>query len=73
MQEFQWYKTQHRSVAETQNNLLESTIKTPIAFGTQMIHKVNYYLEIFNLLYTLIHFIDRIPVMECPSFPTRLT
>nr|CAH0104790.1 unnamed protein product [Daphnia galeata] len=41
--EFQWYKTQHRSVAETQNNFLESTIKTPIAFGTQMIHKDSRY------------------------------
>jgi len=40
IQEFQWYKMQHKSVAETQNNLLESTIKTPIALGTQMIYKV---------------------------------
>lgn len=41
MQEFQWYKTQHRNVA-TQNNLVDSTIKIPIAFGTQMIYKVIY-------------------------------
>ncbi|KZS10615.1 Uncharacterized protein APZ42_024924 [Daphnia magna] len=37
--EFQWYKTQHKSVTETQNNLLDSTIKIPIAFGTQVFHK----------------------------------
>ncbi|XP_057376932.1 uncharacterized protein LOC130698168 [Daphnia carinata] len=37
--EFQWYKTQHKSVTETQNNLLDSTVKIPIAFGTQVIHK----------------------------------